>query len=145
MIRMIHVCYLSEKVVVFCGNKMFSFQNVTFELKYIKTDTSVSRQNTQKFSQSQSRSESESESESQSRGPCPRRLTQALEPPSQCPMGVDRSHTAPDDVRAGGWCACARDARQAADRACFSSSSGSNPRSTSYARMLKQSRARART
>ena len=39
---------------------MFSFQNVTFELKYIKTDTSVSRQNTQKFSQSQSRSQSES-------------------------------------------------------------------------------------
>ena len=36
MIRMINVLYLSEKVVVFCGNQMFSFQNVTFELKYIK-------------------------------------------------------------------------------------------------------------
>ncbi len=36
-----------------------------------------------------------------------------LQPPSQCPTGDARS--------------------QAADRACFSSSSGSNPRSTSYA------------
>ena len=83
---------------------MFSFQNVTFELKYIKTDTSVSRQNTEKFSPSQSRSQSESQSQSHSRGPRPRRVTKALEPPSQCPMGADRSHTDPDDTRAGGWC-----------------------------------------
>jgi hypothetical protein len=81
----------------------------------------------------------DSRSESHSRGPRPRRLTKALEPPSQCPMGADRSHGAPDDDRAGGWCVCARDARQAADRACSSSSSGSNPRSTTNDRMLNQS------
>ena len=83
---------------------MCSFQNVNFELKYMKTDTSVSRQNTQKFSQSQSRSQSESQSQSQSRETRPRRLTKTLEPPSQCPMGADRSHIDPDDTRAGGWC-----------------------------------------
>ena len=38
----------------------------------------------------------------------------------------------------------ARAARQAPDRACFSSLSGSNPRSTRYARMPKKNRAGAR-
>ncbi len=94
MIKMINVSYLSEKVVVFVETKCLVSRNVNFELKYIKTDTSVSRQNTQKFSQSH----------------------------SQCPTGTDRS-----------------------DRSCFSSSSGSNPRSTRYAHMLKESRAGAVT
>ena len=55
MIKMINnVSYLSEKVVVFVETKCLVFRkNVNFELKYIKTDASVSRQNTQKFSQSQ--------------------------------------------------------------------------------------------
>ena len=54
--KMINVVYLSEKVVVFVETKCLVSRNVNFELRYVKTDTSVSRQNTQKFSQSQSRS-----------------------------------------------------------------------------------------
>ena len=53
-------------------------RDVNFELKYVKTDISVSRQNKQKFIQSQSRSHSLSRSESHSRGPRPRRLTKIL-------------------------------------------------------------------
>ncbi len=113
-----------------CENKCSVSRNVNFELKYIRTDTSVSRQNTKKFSQSHSRKQSHSQSESRSRGPRPRRLTKTLEPPSQCPTGTDRSHRPPDDTRDGGWCVCARDTRQVPNRVCFSSLSGSNPRST---------------
>ena len=73
VIKMINVSYLSEKVVLF-----------------VETKCLVS-----------SRSQSQSHSQSHSRGPRPRRLTKPLEPPSQCPMGTDRSHRTPDDV---GWC-----------------------------------------
>jgi hypothetical protein len=51
--------YLSEKVVVFVETKGSVSRNVNFELKYIKTDPSVSRQNTQKFNQSHTVTEKE--------------------------------------------------------------------------------------
>ena len=96
---------------------------------------------TQKFSQSrriQTRSQRHRE------GPRPRRLTKALQPSSRCPTGEDRSRRTVDVVPASDWCDRARGARQVPDRACFSSLSGSNPRSTSYARIPKQNRATVR-
>ena len=73
--------------MVFVETKCLVSRNVNFELKYIKTDTSVSRQNTQKSSLVRVtvgvKLESHIRSESQSRGPRPRRLTKALQPPSK--------------------------------------------------------------
>ena len=73
-----------------------------------------------------------------------RRLTQTLQPSSQCPTGADRSHRSADVVPTSNWCEYSRDSRQAVDRACFSFLSGSNPLSTSYARMPMQNRAGTR-
>ncbi len=41
IIKMINVCYLYEKVVVFVQTKCLVSGNVNFALKYIKTDTCV--------------------------------------------------------------------------------------------------------
>jgi len=91
---------------------------------------------THKFSHSHFRIQTRSQRRRE--GPRPRRLTKALLPSSRCPMGAYQPHRAPDGAQAEGWCVYARDARQGPDRACFSSWSGSNPRSTSYAHMPKQ-------
>ena len=45
-------------------------------------------------------------------GPRPRRLTNVLQPSSQCPMGSDRTHTDPDVVPTSDWCERARDVRE---------------------------------
>ena len=97
---------------------------------------------THKFSQSHFRIQTRSQRRRE--GPRPRRLTKVLLPSSRCPMGAYQPHRAPDGAQAEGWCVYARDVRQGPDRACFSSWSGSNPQSTSYAHMLKQNRAGAR-
>jgi hypothetical protein len=96
---------------------------------------------THKFSQSHFRIQTRS----QRRREGPRRLTKALLPSSRCPMGAYQTHRAPDGAQAEGWCVYARDARQGPDRACFSSWSGSNPRSTSYAHMPKRPEAQPGT
>jgi hypothetical protein len=70
-------------------------------------------------------------------GARPRRVTKALQPPSQCPRGADRTHRTPDTVPTSDWCERVRDARQGPDQVCYSSLSGSNPRWTSYDHMPK--------
>jgi hypothetical protein len=85
---------------------------------------------TQKFSQSHFRIQSRSQRHSEGPHPRPRRLTKALQPSSQGPMGACQSHGAPDGGQVEGWCVYARDAQQGPDRACFASWSGSNPGST---------------
>ena len=67
-------------------------------------------------------------SQRRSKGPRPRCLTKALQPSSQCPMGAYQSHRPPDSAQTAGWCVYARGTRQGPDKACFSSSSGYNPR-----------------
>ena len=94
---------------------------------------------TQKFSQSPCRIQTRSQRLRE--GPRPRRLTKVLQPSSQCPTGEYQPHRAPDVARASGSREYARDARQAPDRVCFFSLSGSNPRSTTYARIPKKNRA----
>ncbi len=75
--------------------------------------------------------------------PRPRRLTKVLQPSSQGPMGACQTHRDPDGAQDEGWCVYARDAQQVPDRVCFSSWSGSNPGSTSYAHMSKKNRVEA--
>ena len=52
---------------------------------------------TQKFSQSHFRIQTRSQRRSE--GPRPRRLTKALQPSSQCPMGAYQSHRDPDTLK----------------------------------------------
>ncbi len=63
-----------------------------------------------------------------------------------CHLNVPWEHTNLRELQnqVEGWCVYAWDVRQGPDRACFSSWSGSNPRSTSYAHMPKQNRAGSR-
>ena len=67
---------------------------------------------TQKFSQSHFRIQTRSQRHSEGPHPRPRRLTKALQPSSQGPMGACQPHRAPDGAQAEGWCVYARDARQ---------------------------------
>ena len=87
----------------------------------------MSCQITQKIIQSLVRIQTRTRSQRLCRGTRLRRLTQALQPSSQCPTGADRPHRVPDDVPTSNWCECARGTRQAVDRACFSFLSGFNP------------------
>ena len=86
---------------------------------------------------SQSHFPIQTQSQRNSEGPRPRRLTKSLQPSSQCPMGTYPPHKTPQDT---GWCVYTWHTRQGPDRACFSSSSGSNLRSTSYDHMPKKNR-----
>ncbi len=97
---------------------------------------------TQKFSQSPCRIQTRSQRHRE--GPRPCRLTKTLQPSSECPTAAYQSHRAPDTARASGSRECARDDRQAPDRVCFFSLSGSNPRSTTYAGMSNQNRSGTR-
>jgi hypothetical protein len=99
---------------------------------------------TQKFSQSHFRIQTRSQRHSDGPRPRPCRLTKTLQPSSQGPTAAYQPHRAPDAARAWGSRECARDARQAPDRVCFFSLSGSNPRLTTYVRMPKQNRTGAR-
>ncbi len=93
---------------------------------------------THKFSQSHFRIQTRSQTRRE--GPRSRRLTKTLLPSSRCPMGSYQSHRSSDGAQAeGGW-VYARDTRQGLDRVCFSSWSGSNPRSTRYVHMPKKNR-----
>ena len=67
---------------------------------------------TQKFRQSHFRIQTGSQRHSEGPRPRPRRLTKALQPSSQGPMGACQPHRAPDGAQAEGWCVYARDARQ---------------------------------
>jgi hypothetical protein len=67
---------------------------------------------TQKFSQSLFRIQTRSQRHSEGPHLRPRRLTKALQPSSQGPMGACQPHRAPDGVQAEGWCVYARDAQQ---------------------------------
>ena len=87
---------------------------------------------------SQSHFPIQTQSQRNSEGPRPRRLTKSLQPSSQCPMGAYHPHKAPQDA---GWCVYTWHTRQGPDRVCFSSSIGSNLRSTSYDHMPKKNRA----
>jgi hypothetical protein len=76
---------------------------------------------THKLSQSHFRTQTRSQRHSVGPHPRPRRLTKALQPSSQGPMGARQPHCGQDGAQAEGWCVCAREARQGPDRACFSS------------------------
>ncbi len=99
---------------------------------------------TQKFRQCLFRIQTRCQRHSEGPHPRPRRLTKALQPSSQGPMGACQPHRAPDGAQVEGWCVYSRDDQQGPDRTCLSSWSGSNPGSTSYAHMPKQNRAEER-
>jgi hypothetical protein len=98
---------------------------------------------TQKFSQSPYRIQTRSQRHRE--GPCPRRLTKDLQPSSQI-LNVPREDTRLIElqtllelqVRVSVYETL--DKVLTPDRVCFFSLSGSNPRSTTYARMPKQNR-----
>ena len=71
---------------------------------------------TYKFSQSHFPIQTQSQRRSE--GPRPCRLTKALQPSSQCPMGAYQPHRAPDVAQVAGWCEYVRDTRQGPDRTC---------------------------
>ncbi len=96
---------------------------------------------TQQFSQSLFQIQTRTRTRRHCWGGCPRRLIKTLQPPSQCPRGVDRPHRVPDTVPTSDWCECGRGTRQGPDQACFSCFSGFHPRWTNYARIPNQNRA----
>ncbi len=104
----------------------------------------MSNQITQQFSQSLFQIQTRTRTRRHCGGGRPRLLTKALQPPSQCPRGTDRTHREPDVVPTSDWCECGRCVRQGPDQVCFFSFSGSNPRWTNYGHMPTQSRAGAR-
>ena len=112
----------------------------TRNIKIYKRIPSTSHQITLKFSQGLFRVQTRTRSPRHCWGSRPRRLTKVRQPSSQCPTGADRYHRSVDSVPTSDWCECTRDPREVPDRSCFSSLRGSNPRSTSYARIPNRER-----